>query len=113
MHGIVAVDEEYIYNSDVLITQTDLNGVITFANRMFCEVSAYKFKELKGQSHNIVRHPDMPQELFADLWRTIKSGEVWSGFIKNLRKDGLYYYSNIEILPVIDNDNNKKIQKDR
>lgn len=100
------VDEEFLYEGRVIISQTDLNGVITFANRKFCEISAYTVDELVGQPHHIIRHPDMPKAAFAKMWDTIKGGQVWNGLVKNLRKDGLYYWVDTEISPVLDSNEN-------
>ena len=103
---VTPVDEEYMYVGDVIISQTDLKGVITFANRMFCDTSGYRASELIGQPHNIIRHPDMPKAAFEKMWETIKSGQSWNGLVKNLRKDGLYYWVDTEILPLTDADDN-------
>lgn len=100
MEKIVPVNEEYLFEGSILISQTDLNGLITFTNRKFCEVSGYKVGELIGINHNIIRHPDMPKATFTKMWSTIKSGQAWNGLIKNLRKDGLFYWVDTEILPV-------------
>ena len=103
---VTPVDEEYMYVGDVIISQTDLEGNITYANRMFCDTSGYRASELTGQPHNLIRHPDMPRETFEKMWETIKSGQAWNGIIKNLRKDGLYYWVDTEILPLTDDDDN-------
>jgi aerotaxis receptor len=104
MNKVEPIDEEYIFEGSMIISQTDLEGVITFVNRKFCEVSAYKLDELVGQKHNIMRHPDMPRAVFAKMWSSIEGGQVWNGLIKNLRKDGLYYWADTEILPIRDED---------
>lgn len=104
MDKIVPVNEEYIFEGSILISQTDLNGLITFTNRKFCEVSGYKVDELIGSNHNIIRHPDMPKAVFTKMWNTIKGAQAWNGLIKNLRKDGLFYWVDTEIIPVY-NDN--------
>ena len=103
---VTPIDEEYMYVGDVIISQTDLKGVITFANRMFCDTSGYRVSELIGQPHSIIRHPDMPKAAFEKMWETIKSGQSWNGLVKNLRKDGLYYWVDTEILPLTDADDN-------
>jgi len=102
MSSVVPIDEEYVFEGRAIISQTDLQGIITFANRQFSSVSGYKVEELTGKSHNIIRHPDMPREVFEQMWKTIKSGQAWNGLLKNLRKDGLYYWVEIEILPIKD-----------
>ena len=98
------VDEEVTFDNGVIISETDQTGVITYANRKFAEISGYTQAELKGQPHNILRHPDMPKSAFKDLWDTIKSGEEWSGYVKNLRKDGKYYWVKTYIKPSYDKD---------
>ncbi|MEN8302595.1 MAG: PAS domain-containing protein [Campylobacterota bacterium] len=103
---VTPVDEEYIYVGDVIISQTDLKGVIVYANRMFCDTSGYRANELNGRPHSIIRHPDMPKAAFEKMWETIKSGQTWNGLVKNLRKDGLYYWVDTEILPLKDADDN-------
>jgi aerotaxis receptor len=100
MSNVIPIDEEYFYEGSVIISQTDLRGVIVYANQMFCEISGYTADELVGQPHNIIRHPDMPKAAFAKMWQTISSGQVWNGLVKNLRKDGLYYWVDTEILPI-------------
>jgi aerotaxis receptor len=105
MSKVIAIDEEYVYEGSVIISQTDLKGVITYANKKFSEVSGYSVDELLGQPHNIIRHPDMPKAAFARMWKTVSSGQVWNGLVKNLRKDGLYYWVETEILPIQNDDN--------
>ncbi|MDD2790795.1 MAG: PAS domain S-box protein [Sulfurimonas sp.] len=102
MDKIIPIDEEYLFDSNVIISQTDLNGVITYANKTFCNISGYDAKELIGQPHNIIRHPDMPKAAFDKMWSTIQGGQVWNGVVKNLRKDGLFYWVETEILPIRD-----------
>lgn len=97
---IVPIDEEYIYDHNVIISQSDADGIITYVNRTFCEISLYNPDELIGYPHKKLRHPDMPKKLFKDMWDTIKTGKVWHGLVKNLRKDGLYYWVDTEILPI-------------
>jgi len=75
-----------------LVSVTDLKGRITYCNPSFIEVSGYAQGELLGQSHNIVRHPDMPEEAFRDMWETIQSGSPWTGLVKNRRKNGDHYW---------------------
>jgi len=102
MNNITPVDEEYLIAGNVIISQTDTKGIITYANRAFCEVSGYKADELVGEAHSIIRHPDMPKGAFAKMWETIAGGQAWNGLVKNLRKDGLYYWVETEILPIVD-----------
>jgi len=96
------VDEEYLFDGRAIVSETDLKGVITFANRKFCEISGYTVNELIGEPHNIIRHPDMPKAAFAQMWQTIQSGALWHGLVKNLRKDGRYYWVDTEVTPIYD-----------
>jgi aerotaxis receptor len=102
MNKVIPINEEYFYEGSVIISQTDLKGVITYVNKMFCEISGYTAQELVGNPHNIISHPDMPKVAFEKMWQTIKSGRSWNGLVKNLRKDGLYYWVDTEILPIKD-----------
>lgn len=96
---------EYPVSEDVvLVSRTDLNGVITYCNKAFCEVSGFTENELLGEPHNIVRHPDVPQRVFADCWETISLGKLWHGVIKNRRKNGDYYWIDANISPLLEND---------
>jgi len=84
---------EYLFpETDSMVTKTDLKGIITYANDDFVKASGYTRAELLGQPHNMVRHPDMPFEAFADMWKTLKAGRPWTGLVKNLRKDGGFYW---------------------
>lgn len=83
-----------------LVSKTDLKGVITQANDAFVEISGFSRNELIGSSHNIVRHPDMPQAAFEDLWRTVKSGLPWRGAVKNRCKNGDFYWVEAFVVPL-------------
>lgn len=98
------INKEFIFDGRVIISQTDLKGTITYANRKFSEVSGYSVQELVGQPHNIIRHPKMPRAIFQKMWETIKGGQAWTGLIKNMRKDGTFYWVDAEILPIVDDD---------
>jgi len=106
------VDEEVTFE-DVnvqnrpVISKTDLRGNITFVNSAFCKLSGYSKEELVGKPHNIVRHPDMPKEIFKEMWNMIEKNEKWRGFIKNLRKDGKYYWAETFIEPIFDAEGTK------
>jgi len=106
MDKVTPIDEEYIYNGSAIVSQTDLAGVITYANRAFSEASGYKADELVGKAHNIIRHPDMPKIVFAKMWETINGGQAWNGLVKNLRSDGRFYWVETEILPIRDENEN-------
>lgn len=103
MNRPAPIDEEFNFENGLIVSSTDLKGIITYANRKFCEISGYTKKELTGKNHNIVRHPDMPKDAFKELWDTIKSGKEWSGIVKNLRKDGKYYWVYSHIAPIMKN----------
>ncbi len=90
-------DNQFIYS------RTDLKGVITEANEAFCNVSGYTREEMVGQPHNMVRHPDMPEAAFKDMWADLKTGRPWRGIVKNRRKDGGFYWVVANVSPVREN----------
>ncbi|MCW8895936.1 MAG: ATP-binding protein [Sulfurimonas sp.] len=92
-------------NESNIISKTDISGRITYANQKFCELSGYSQEELLGKPHNIVRHPDMPAEVFKSLWDTIKSKKIFRALIKNLAKNGEEYYIDSTIIPILNVDN--------
>ncbi len=83
-----------------LVSKTDLNGVITYANDAFVEISGFSREELIGQNHHIIRHPDMPPQAFGDLWRTVKAGYPWKGLVKNRCKNGDFYWVKALVVPI-------------
>ncbi len=96
------LDYEYLlnlYGDNVIASMTDLEGKIIFASHAYEVISGYSNEELIGQSHNIVRHPDMPASAFEDLWTTIQSGKVWVGDVLNRKKDGGSYWVTATITP--------------
>lgn len=108
MEHPIPIDEEYFFEGRAIVSETDTQGFITFANRKFCEISGYTVNELIGEPHNIIRHPDMPKAAFAQMWKTIQSGTLWHGLVKNLRKDGRYYWVDTEVTPVYDKEGKVK-----
>ncbi|WP_133180105.1 methyl-accepting chemotaxis protein [Shewanella decolorationis] len=101
---VITKDNEVTFSEDLqLVSTTDLNGVITYANPGFCQVAGYQLDEMVGQNHNIVRHPDMPKAAFADLWKHLKQGKPWRGMVKNRCKDGSYYWVDAYVTPIYDN----------
>lgn len=90
-----------IENSNI-ISKTDINGIITFVNEEFCKISGYTQKELVGQNHNIVRHPDVPASTFRDLWHTILEKQTYKATVKNRAKDGSTFYVNTTVFPILD-----------
>ena len=95
--------ETEVPENQLIISRTDLNGVITYVNDTFAQISGYEPEELIGKPHNIIRHPDMPKSAFEELWETIKSGETWEGYVKNLRKDNGYYWVYARVSQVVKN----------
>ena len=89
--------ETEVPENELIISRTDLKGVITHANETFAKISGYEVDELIGKPHNVVRHPDMPKSVFKDIWETLKKRQSWQGTIKNKRKDGGYYWVHANI----------------
>lgn len=101
--NLPVTNQEYILRDDQLIvSKTDLKGRITYINKDFLEVSGFTEQELMGEPHNIVRHPDMPIEAFEDLWRTLKEGRPWTGYVKNRCKNGDYYWVLANAAPIVE-----------
>lgn len=93
--------KEAIEKSNI-ISKTDIDGIITFVNDEFCAISGYSKSELIGKNHNIVRHPDTADEKFKLLWETILNKKIYKDTVKNLTKDGLVFYVNTTIIPILD-----------
>jgi len=96
--------ETQVPEHELIISRTDLSGNITYANEIFEFISGYDREELVGKPHSIVRHTDMPKSIFKDMWAVLKSGEIWKGYVKNIRKDGGYYWVYAEVSGVYKND---------
>jgi len=92
-----------LLDNHLIISKTDKNGIITYANEAFSKISKFSKDELIGKSHNIVRHPSMPKEFFKKMWESLKKGEIWSGVIKNRAKDGSTYFVKTVIIPITEN----------
>lgn len=92
-----------IIDEHVLTSSTNEKGTITQASKAFCKISGYEKNELIGKNHRLIRHEDMPKELFKELWETISSGKIWKGEIKNKRKDGSFYWVEAKISPIFNN----------
>lgn len=95
-----------VIDNNVITSYTDENGTILNVSQAFCEISGYTKEELIGNNHKIVRHPDMPESLYEELWSTIKAGKVWKGEVKNLKKDGSFYWVKVVIEPNFDREGN-------
>ncbi len=99
--NLPVTDKEIILDSGtILVTRTDLNGVITYANDAFIKISGYSREELIGSPHNVVRHPDMPSEAYEDMWATLKQNRPWHGVVKNRTKNGDYYWVDANAMPL-------------
>ncbi len=97
-------DVEYPLPDDAnILSTTDPKGIVTYVSQDFIEISGFRPDELVQQSHNVVRHPEMPSAAFADLWSTIKAGRSWMGLVKNRRKDGDHYWVDAFVTPIIEN----------
>ena len=93
------MSETVLKENAFLVSETDSKGIIKFANEEFCEVAGYSLEELISQPHNMVRHKDMPRAAFEDLWSTVKSGNVWQGYVKNATKQGGFYWVFATVYP--------------
>ncbi len=91
-----------IYDKNVIFSRTDLKGTIFHVSEAFCKISGYTKRELIGQNHNIIRHPDMPKEIFKHLWESLQKGEKVNLEVKNRKKDGSYYWVEAEFGPYFD-----------
>ncbi len=99
----VTNNEVEMNDGEMLVTKTNLKGMLTYCNAPFIKMSGFSEAELIGNSHNIVRHPDMPEAAFDDLWETIKSGKAWTGMVKNRCKNGDFYWVKANVTPVREN----------
>ncbi len=95
-----------VLDESSIVSKTDVNGIITYVNDAFCEISGYTREELIGKTHSIIRHPDNIPELYKDLWETIRSGRVWKNTFKNFAKNGKEYYVKSVIAPIFDDHGN-------
>ncbi|MDT8397619.1 MAG: methyl-accepting chemotaxis protein [Pseudomonadales bacterium] len=93
---------EFDYDPNAtLMSTTDIQSHITYANPAFVDISGFEPEEIMGQPHNLVRHPDMPSAAFADMWATLKAGKSWTALVKNRRKDGDHYWVRANVTPVV------------
>jgi len=94
--------EVLVPEGETIVSRTDAKGRIAFVNKAFIDISGFTAEELIGAPHNVVRHPDMPAEAFADLWKTIKAGGPWEGLVKNRTKSGDFYWVQANVTPVVE-----------
>jgi PAS domain S-box-containing protein len=98
-------NHEYVLSEyDLIVTKTDLQGVITYVNDDLLRITGFTRDEVIGQKHSIFKHPDMPAEVFSDLWRTILNQSTWRGIVKNKTKDGGFYWVQADVTPFYEND---------
>ena len=95
--------ERMLGDGDTLVSTTDLKGRITYCNPSFIAISGFSEDELIGKAHNLVRHPDMPEEAFADMWATIEAGRPWTALVKNRCKNGDFYWVRANATPLTEN----------
>lgn len=93
------LQERQFPENEIIVSKTDLKGKILYGNRIFIELSGYTEKELLGKPHNIVRHPDMPKVIFKFLWDFVKNGKEIIAYVKNLSKDGSFYWVKAFVTP--------------
>ncbi len=94
--------ERVMNDEDFIVSKTDPRGIITYGNKIFIEISGYEEPELLGAPHAILRHPDMPRAIFKLLWDTIQSGREINAYVKNLAKDGSFYWVFANVTPSFD-----------
>ncbi|MDX8397920.1 MAG: methyl-accepting chemotaxis protein [Mariprofundaceae bacterium] len=98
----ITMREVEMREDDILVSTTDLKGRITMVNDALVEISGFTKQELIGKSHNIVRHPDMPEAAFEDMWSTLKKGNPWVGYVKNRCKNGDFYWVTANVTPLLE-----------
>ena len=99
----MSTNREYdLTDTDLIVSKTDLKGVITYVNDDFIRIGGFSRAELIGKPHNILRHPDMPKAAFEDLWKTLKLGNSWTGIVKNKTKNGGAYWVRANIMPLFE-----------
>lgn len=94
--------ERILADNEFIISNTDTKGKITYGNRPFNDYSGFSENELLGVQHNIVRHPDMPRAVFKLLWDEVQTGREVFAFVKNLSKDGSFYWVFANVTPSFD-----------
>lgn len=101
--GLTYLDDgEVLYEDLYLLSETDEKGIVTYASESFLKVANLTVEELIGQPHNVVRHPDMPRVAFKGLWDDVQAKGFWTGFVKNVRKGGGYYWVYATVLKNVD-----------
>ncbi len=94
--------ETFFDNNDIIVSKTDLKGRITYANKTFCQIAGYTEREVVGQPHSLIRHPDMPRAVFKLLWDTLQDGRELFAYVKNMAKNGDHYWVFAHVTPSYD-----------
>src|SRR5579871_2355063 len=101
---VIPTNHEVTFGDDeIIVSKTDIKGHIQYANEVFLRISGYSENEVLGEPHNVIRHPDMPRCIFKLLWDTISSGHEIFAYVKNLCKDGSYYWVLAHVTPTFNN----------
>lgn len=101
------IEEIYeLFNKHTVTSETDINGRITYVSDPFIKISGYSKNELIGKTHRIVRHEDMPDSVFKEMWETITAKKVWKGEVKNRAKNGNHYWVDSVVFPLLDENEN-------
>ncbi|REG86987.1 methyl-accepting chemotaxis protein [Marinomonas pollencensis] len=104
MKKMPVTNKEYDFPADYqIVSSTDTKGRLTFVNDHFCDVAGYERESLIGKAHNVIRHPDMPPAVFADMWSNLKKGNSWMGLVKNRCANGDHYWVSAHVSPLLDN----------
>ncbi len=90
----------------LVVSKTDLKGIITYANDLFCQLTGYSQEELIGAPHSLVRHKDIPKSVYKDMWDTIQAGNIWTGIVPNVGKGGAIYVVDTTVQPIFDAEGN-------
>ena len=101
-------NEWFFPQNSYILSETDEKGIILYANDVFCQLAGYSLDELIGQPHNILRHPDMPRAAFKSLWDDVRAKGFWTGYVKNQRKGGGFYWVYATVLRSTDKSGNIK-----
>jgi len=103
--NLPVTDIEHTFDeTEFVVSKTDPKGRITYCNSVFLRVSGFREDELLGKPHNLVRHPDMREAAFADLWNTVQAGNEWHGIVKNRCANGDFYWVDAQVTPSFDRD---------
>jgi len=100
--------EEILDEASLFVSETDAKGIITYVNNSFAQIAGYDKKELLGKPHNCIRHSFMPKAAFADLWKTVSSGNTWDGIVVNKTKSGGYYWVKANVFKSQNSDGSTK-----